>query len=154
MGKKPKVVSLIDIIKNNEAAKLGEFPEFEGNVLAVNAQIICEDNIYSILDYCPKGVKLPQLSLGELILGQGIAKFEKDIIRLSKRVFVPFNVHPDILIGSEVKGYKTTFGSESREVKAYVLEVVRGSAKNTDPIVQAAMDGKTVHTGFKYVKIL
>lgn len=105
----------------------GKYPIFEGKVLRVSAQITDENNVSSIIDYLPKGVQ------------------HQD----TRRVTVPFGVHPGVLNGSEVRAYIDHIAKDGRSVEAFILEVTKGRSK-----VLREGDWYIEHTGFKYIRTL
>jgi len=162
---KGQVISIADYLKRKAKSEdispkyEGIYPCFEGRVLSVSGQVLENGVTYSIIDYLPKGVEMPEVSTGDIFSAMLLKKTDrideanKNLEERVHRAIVPFNVHPEILNQAEVSAYFSNMGSNGDNVKAYVLEIVKGRSKAStgDMWSMMAEMNRTEHTGFRYI---
>ncbi len=148
-----EVISLADRLrkKSQEVTyEQGEYPIFEGKVVAVSAEIIDNGKSLSLVDYLPAGTELPEQNLALKLAGQGIKEYEAKVQELVQRVLVPFSVSPGIINGENVKGHI----KEIQGVSVYSLEVLENENITDGARRLGALAGHQLgskYAGFQYL---
>jgi len=133
-----------------------DYPIFEGKILAIGGQIFENDVTSSVIDYIPNGVEVPKPEFGDIFFKHNMEEYRSALESKHQRVVVPFQVHPEMLNGSEVKAYFDELPSDGQNVSVYVLEITKGRIKSGGDVfaMMGEIAGGREHTGFKYIKVL
>ncbi len=148
-----EIVSLIDKLreKNDRVTyEHAKFPIFEGKVIGVPAILSQENFICSLIDFLPTGLQPNEVTPAILFTDTGRQQVEEEIKKLVRRVVVPFSVHPEVIMGANVRGSLKDIAGYS----AYVLEVLKDETISDDVKVLSAFTGQRLgsrYEGFQYI---
>ncbi len=151
-----EVISLVDRLKEKNGSieyAQGRFPLFEGKVLSVSGKVMAEGETFSIIDYMPKDEEAPEPNMVDVLVSERREKLESQLSEKVKRVLVPFSVEPEVVNGSDVRGYI----DEVEGHHFYTLEVLKDEslcpgvdlAKLLGPSIGLLPTNK--YGGFKYM---
>lgn len=152
-----KIISLEDRIREERKKIRYEhknFPIFEGRILTVVGETISSGKTFSILDYIPSGVNIPEPLLALVITGTGREDYEDMFDSVSQRVHVPFSVNPLIVEGRNVKGYIKEIEDDHLE---YILEVLADQRLPKSVVEIDGHDAQNLtdkYRGFRYTVTL